>query len=235
MFRAVPTSLAAVLLLSVPATAAELILPQNRTAFYSAPVSRAGVTFPGEVIEFAIAGLKKDEKTTLEIVPVAKGLRSLSFEVKGDGSTILASLLAESLAPSSYTLKLGGKDAGTIHISSGVTTSTMLLSATVGNPKTAGSNFLLGNAFGFGLLDAKGMPSLDLRRRSSGMQAFDNAVRDNLPTVVYMYWSRSVRFLNIAAPGLGDSCPAESCPPCPARADCPTSRPGTAERGQGQS
>src|SRR5207253_9874969 len=86
--------------------------------------------------------------------------------------------------------KLDGKNAHTITVSSGVNVSTMLLSATVNNPKTAGSNFFLGNAFGFGLLDANGRPSLDLRhRRSTGLQAFDNAVRDNLPTVVYMYWT----------------------------------------------
>jgi hypothetical protein len=178
MSRILPAGLVvAMLALAAPAGAADLILPQNRGAFYSS-----------EAIEFAVAGLKKDEKTTLEIIPASKGLRPLSFTVAGDGSTVLATLPAGALAPGGYTLKLGGKDAGKLAISSGVNVSTMLLSATVGNPLTAGSNFFLGNAFSFGLLD-QGKPALELRRRSPGMQAFDNAVRDNLPTVVYMYWT----------------------------------------------
>src|SRR5262249_28338347 len=56
-------------------------------------------------------------------------------------------------------------------------------------PRSAGGNFLLSNAFGFGLFDHFGMPSRELWRRSGGMNAFDNAVRNNLPSLVYMYWT----------------------------------------------
>jgi hypothetical protein len=180
MFRTLLPGLAlAFVLPAVPIGAAEVILPQNRTAFYCA-----------EEIELAVAGLKKGEPATIEIVPAGKGLKPVSLKITGDGSTVLGVLPANALAPSAYTLRLDGKDAGKLTISSGVNVSPLLLSATVGNPKEAGANFFLGNAFGFGLLDHEGKPALDLRgRRSSGMQAFDNAVRDNLPTVVYMYWT----------------------------------------------
>jgi hypothetical protein len=179
MLRALWPALAFALLLAPRAQAAELILPQNRTAFYST-----------EPVELAVAGLKKGEKTALDIVPASKGLKTHSFPVPGNGSTVLAVLPAGALAPSAYTLRLGGKDAGKITVSAGGDPDTVLMSATVGNPRQAGANFLLGNAFGFGLLDPLGQPAKDLRgRRSSGMQAFDNAVRDNLPTVVYMYWT----------------------------------------------
>ncbi len=180
MFRALLPGLALALgPPAVPLRAAELILPQNRTAFYCS-----------EEIELAVAGLKKGEAVTIELVPAGKGLKPVALKVVGDGSTVAGILPANALAPALYTLRLEGKEAGKLTISSGVNVSPLLLSATVGNPKEAGANFLLGNAFGFGMLDHLGKPALDMRgRRSSGMQAFDNAVRDNLPTVVYMYWT----------------------------------------------
>src|SRR5262245_12803000 len=167
------------LLLAAPCTAAELILPQNRTAFYFTESNDPAV-------EFAIAGIGKGEKAKLELIPATKGLKTLSFEITGDGSTVLARLPGGVLAPSDYELKLDGKAAGKLTISSGVHASPLYLSATVGKPKTAGANFFLGNAFGFGLLDQNGQPSKDLRRRSMGMNVFDNAVREDLPTLVYM-------------------------------------------------
>src|SRR5262245_10170441 len=94
------------LLLAAPCPAADLILPQNRTAFYTR-----------EPIELAVAGLRKGEKATLELVPQGKGLEPLSFPFTGDGSTVLGVLPAGSLAPSSYTLRLGGKDAGKLTVS----------------------------------------------------------------------------------------------------------------------
>jgi hypothetical protein len=180
MPRSLPPCLALCLLLGpAPAGAAELVLPQNRTAFYAA-----------EPIELAVAGLKKGESAAVELVPAGKGLRSVSLALTGDGSTVLATLPANALAPSDYTVRLAGKDAAKLSVSSGVNVSPLLLSATVGNPKTAGANFLLGNAFSFGVLDPPGVPSAILRgRRSTGLQAFENAVRDNLPTVIYMYWT----------------------------------------------
>jgi hypothetical protein len=171
-------ALLGLLLFACRAGAAELILPQNRTAFYA-----------DEAVEVAVAGLKNGEPTRLEFVPAGKGLRPVSFPVVGDGSTVVARVPAGTLAPAAYRLRLGGKDAGALTVSSGVNVSPLGLSATVGNPKTAGANFLVGNAFSFGLLDPQGRPALDVRRRSAGMQAFDNAVRDNLPTLVYMYWT----------------------------------------------
>jgi hypothetical protein len=179
MHRTLLPALALACLIPSPLPAAELILPQNRTAFYCS-----------EPIELAVAGLKKDEAATVEFVPNNKGLKVVSIKITGDGSTVAGVLPTLALAPSAYTLRLNGKDAGKITISSGVNNSPMLLSATVGSPKEAGANFFLGNAFGFGLLDPQGRPALDVRgRRSTGLQAFDNAVRDNLPTVVYMYWT----------------------------------------------
>lgn len=166
------------LCLAAPCGAAELILPQNRNAFYS-----------NEPIEFAVAGLKQGDKSKLDLTPATKGIKPLSFEVSGDGSTVLAILPGGALAPSEYEVKLDGKAAGKLTISSGVNVSPLYLSATVGKPKTAGANCFLGNAFGFGLLDPLGQPSKNLRQRSLGMNAFENAVRDNLPSLVYTYWT----------------------------------------------
>src|SRR5262249_29342916 len=179
MTRTLGPALGLALLLTAPLRGAELILPQNRSAFYAS-----------EPIELAVAGLAKGATTTIELVPDRKGLKAVKLPVRGDGSTVLGVLPAHSPAPATYTLRLGGKDAGKLAVASGVNLSTMLLSQTVGNPRAGGANFLLGNAFGFGLLDGRGAPLRDPRgRRSGGLRLFDNAVRDNLPTVVYMYWT----------------------------------------------
>src|SRR5262245_40075217 len=117
----------AVGLFAAPLAAAELVLPQNRLAFYFA-----------DEIEVAVAGLKRGEKTTLDFVPSAKEPKPLSFKLTGDGSTLLAVLAGGTLAPGEYTLKLGGKGDRKITVSSNVRTSPMLLSGTVSKPKTAG-------------------------------------------------------------------------------------------------
>src|SRR2546423_610775 len=122
------------LCLAAPCGAAELILPQNRNAFHA-----------NEPIEFAVAGLKQGDRSKLELTPATKGLKALSFEVKADGGTVLAILAGGTLAPSEYEVKLDGKAAAKLTVSSGVNVSPLYLSATVGKPKTAGANFFLGN------------------------------------------------------------------------------------------
>jgi hypothetical protein len=161
------------------ALSAELILPQNRNAFYC-----------DEPIEIAVAGLSKGATAAVEFVPRKAGLTPLKFSVRGEGSTALVTLSPRALAPAAYTLRLDGKDAGLLTIASGVNVSPMLLSQTVADPKAAGGNFILGNAFGFGLLDPQGQPLRAIRgRRSGGLEAFENAIKADLPTVVYMYWT----------------------------------------------
>src|SRR5262245_22900950 len=101
--------------------AAELVLPQGRGAFYFA-----------DEVEVAVAGLKKGEETTLEFLPSARGVKPVSFELTGDGSTLLAVLAGGTLAPGEYTVRLDGKEGKKITVSPNVRTSPMLLSGTVG-------------------------------------------------------------------------------------------------------
>jgi len=50
-----------------------------------------------------------------------------------------------------------------------------------------GANFIVGNFFGSGLVGAHGQPDPAARgKRSSGLNAFENAIAKDLPTVVYM-------------------------------------------------
>lgn len=167
------------LLAMYSAHAAEVLLPQNRVAFYS-----------DEPIEFAVAGLNKGETSKLELTP-DKGASTLSFAVQGDGSTMLAVLPPNALAPGAYSVRLDGKDASKISVASGVLASTMLTSQSSGGMKEAGADFILGNAFSFGQMDANGQPLVaGLRgRRSLGLNAFDRAITQDLPTIVYMYWT----------------------------------------------
>jgi len=66
-----------VALLAVPACCAELLLPQNRTAFYSE-----------EAIEFAVAGLAPGDRATVALIPTDTMALPVDFTVTGTGSTI---------------------------------------------------------------------------------------------------------------------------------------------------
>jgi hypothetical protein len=183
MTRPLLPLLACAALLPIPSrlAAAELILPENRNAYYCA-----------EAIEFAVAGLDNGKAATVELVPQNKRLTAVTLPLKGDGGTLSIVLPAFSLAPSAYAVQLDGKDAATITVASGVNRSTMLLSQTIGwNDLAASSaNFIVGNAFSFGQLDPEGKPLKTFRgRRSAGLDAFDRAVALDLPTLVYMYWT----------------------------------------------
>src|SRR5262245_60864040 len=131
MSRFIP--LVACLLFASPVGAADLVLPQNRNAFYFA-----------DEIELAVAALKKGAEITLEFVPQTKGLSKLSFQLTGDGSTLLGVLPPNTLAPGGYTLRLGDKEVQKITVSSDVRPSPMLLSRMLDNPQAAGGNFRLG-------------------------------------------------------------------------------------------
>lgn len=158
--------------------AAELVLPQNRNAFYS-----------GEAIELAVAGLDKGATATLELVTTNPALAAVTLPVVGDGSTVLLSLPGNSLAPAAYTVKLDGKDASKLTVSAGVQQSPLLVSQT-GTLREGGANFILGNFFGSGLVGPDGQPDRNPRgKRSTGLSAFENAIAKDLPMVVYMYWT----------------------------------------------
>jgi len=170
-----------VAVLSPGIQAAELVFPQNRHAYYSE-----------EAVEMALAGLKEGDTATVELVPQKEGLSPVEFVVKGEGSTVTVTLPPLALAPALYAVRLDGQECGRITLSSGVNVSTLLLSQTsVGleGLREAGANFILGNAFEFGLLEPDGTPSRNLRRRSRGLDVFDRAIALDLPTLVYMYWT----------------------------------------------
>ena len=165
------------------ARAADVILPQGREAFYAS-----------EAIELAVAGLAKQAAATIELVPQDAALSPVKVPMTGDGSTVALVIPAGTLAPGGYVVKLDGKDAAKLTVSSGVVDSTMLLSQTVGweQLKPGGANYILGNAFSFGRFtpDGRGPLTTNLRSgRSQGLAVFDRAVAENLPTVVYMYWT----------------------------------------------
>lgn len=169
-------------LLASSSLAAELILPQNRKAFHSS-----------ESIEIAVAGLTRGEAVEVQLKPASPGASTLAFSVSGDGGTMNAVIPPRALAPGEYSVMLGGKETAKLTITSGVLSSTMLTSQTDswGNLQKGGANFIVGNAFSFGLLGPGGQPlKTDLRgRQSQGMQIFERAVAMDLPTLVYMYWT----------------------------------------------
>jgi hypothetical protein len=164
------------------AEAAELVLPQNRNAFLSR-----------ETIELAVAGLPVGQTAKIELVAKQEGVAPLTFDVQGDGSTVLVTLPPYALAAGEYGLRVDGQESQKLAVVSGTNVSPMLLSQTIGwnDLKKAGANFVLGNAFAFGLLTPDGKPLTEgLRgRRSAGFNAFEQALGMDLPTICYMYWT----------------------------------------------
>lgn len=160
-------------------SAAEIILPQNRNAYFST-----------EPIELAVAGVPAGGTARVELSPENPGAEALQFTVTGGSGTVNAILPPLTLAPNVYGLKLDGKPAGKLTVSTGVHRSTMLLSQTSTRPPEGGANFILGNAASFGLLDNQGQPLVDVRgKRSGGLAFFEDAVARDLPVVVYHYWT----------------------------------------------
>jgi len=161
--------------------AAEVVLPQERKAYYS-----------DEAVELAVAGLARGAGAKLEIVPQGNFAAPVSAAVAGDGSTVTLVVPPGALAPGNYLVKLEGKEQARLTISSGVRQSTCLVSQTVGwdELKPGGADYILGNAFSFGRLLPNGPMTTNLRAaRSGGLTVFDRAIAENLPTVVYMYWT----------------------------------------------
>ena len=174
-------SAGACLLLARVLGAQELILPQNRGAFYAE-----------EQIEIAVADLVSGTTATVEFAPQGSIALPLRFNVSGDGSTITIALPPFALAPARYNVRLNGRGNGIVTVVSGVSPSTALLSQS-GLPleelRQAGANFVVGKAFTFGLLGPGGSLPENPRGRSPGMEAFENAVERDLPTLVYAYWT----------------------------------------------
>lgn len=165
-----------------PLSAAELLFPQERQAFYS-----------HESIELAVAELPAGAKTVVELLPTRAGVAPVTFELLGKTGTTTVELTPGSLAPDVYVVKLDGKEVGKLTISSGVIDSTLLVSQTanVNELKAGGANFVVGNAFSYGRLNSQQTgPNLAPRgSKTIGMRVFEEAIAANLPTVVYMYWT----------------------------------------------
>ncbi len=155
--------------------AAEILLPQNRNAFYS-----------DEPIEVAVAGLAKDEIAEIEFAPAAGAAVAAKFKVTGDGSTAVAILPPRALAPGIYAIKINNGESAKIAVARGVRQSTFFISQT----GAGWSNFVVSNAFSFGLLDQDGQPLAEVRGKRSGtFNTYEKYVADDTPSLIYMYWT----------------------------------------------
>lgn len=170
-------SVALALVPLVGARADEVILPKGRHAYYAA-----------ESVEIAVADVK--DKAIIELVPQKPGATAVKIVVSKGGRTAAYGLPPYALAPNVYTIKLNGKDAGKLTISTGVHRSTMLLSQTSTRAPEGGANFIVGNAASFGLIEGRGLLLLDVRgKKSPGMSFLEQAVLADLPLLIYHYWT----------------------------------------------
>jgi hypothetical protein len=163
------------------AQAAQLVLPQERNAYYC-----------DEPIKLAIAGLAPGATAKIQLAAEDSSLAPVAAEVRGNGETLTLVVPPGTLAPAAYAIRLDGHTAARLVIASGTLDSTLLLSATVraDQIRAAGGNFAVGNAFAFGRLAAGAPRTTQLRAaRSPGLAALDRSIADNRPTLIYMYWT----------------------------------------------
>ncbi|MFW6061126.1 MAG: hypothetical protein ACODAQ_13175, partial [Phycisphaeraceae bacterium] len=163
--------------------AAEVVLPQVRSAYHSS-----------EPIELAIVGLGENTTATLSIEPTEAGAAEpLAFDVTGELGSELFELPPYTLAPGEYNVTVAAADDQskpvTLRIARGVPRSTMYFSQTGRATPEAGANFSLSNAFNFGLRTREGEAALDVRRYSRGMRIHEDLIARDVPDLVYMYWT----------------------------------------------
>lgn len=164
--------------LSAPIGAAEVILPDERSAYYSE-----------EPIEFAVAGLKLGQSATLKITPQGESTAK-PVDIQVSAKATAMKLPPYALAPGKYLISANGDGSVTLTIASGVNDSTMLVSQTSVRAPGGGANFILGNSFIWGRLTREGQPETNPRgKKSPGFQTFEKATAANLPVNVYMYWT----------------------------------------------
>lgn len=159
--------------------AAEVVLPQNRTAYFVA-----------EPVELAVAGLAKGAQAEVALVPQGKAAE-LKFRVQGDGGTVAVRIPPYTLAPATYQVAVDGQATNaSILVARGVRNSTMFTSQTISPAQLAatGGNFAVSNAFSYGILN-QGLPSDQPRQRGPGMQIEDRHIGMDVPSLVYMYWT----------------------------------------------
>jgi len=165
------------LLTGLLAGSAEIILPQGRTAFFSR-----------EPIEIAVADLATG--ALAEVKFTAEGAGPVTFTVDGEGTQTLV-LPPNALAPGDYAIVLDGQHTKhTLKVRRGIHRSTMYVSQT-GGPEKGLANFNVSNAFAFGRLDGRtGLPTEDPRARvSSTLKHYDDAFAEDIPFMIYMYWT----------------------------------------------
>jgi len=166
---------------SFAADVAEIVLPQDRTAYYA-----------DEAFELAVAGLAQGAAASVELVSRDPALAPLKFQVSGDGAAVNTLIPAGSLARGVYAIHLDGKDTKvSVTIAAGVADSTMLVSQTdrAESLRPGGANFAIASVPGQGLLGPDGLPSRELRRHGGGIDFFNRAIAADLPSLIYMYWT----------------------------------------------
>ena len=156
---------------------ADLVLPQNRGAFYSR-----------ERIELAVIGLEEGQNATVELRDAAGTLAPVQLQATGDGSTVTLILPPHSLAGGDYDIHVDGEKRASISVRHGLPDTTLNVGQT-GPGRKAGGTFNVSNAFSFGLPDGDG-PRIDVRNRKSRMFVhYENSIKDNMPDLIYMYWT----------------------------------------------
>jgi len=163
------------------AQAANIVMPQNRHAFYVS-----------EPIEIAVSGLTVGQSAQIVLTPAVKTHAPVSFKVTGDGSSPAVTIAAGTLAPDTYAITLDGVAGQPITVSSGVWDSSLLLSQTVaaGTVRSYGGDFVLGNAGMSSVYDADGQPTAAPRGKyTTSGNAYESDIASNLPTIEYEYWT----------------------------------------------
>ncbi|MCM8802719.1 MAG: hypothetical protein NC827_05365 [Candidatus Omnitrophica bacterium] len=155
-----------------------MFFPNLRKAYYS-----------NEEIEISLTDIR-DEKIKIEIIPTIDQQKPVNIDLNIKDKSVSLKFPPYSFSPGKYIILINGVKKGELIVSSGIIDSETFVSQVdnIERLKEGGGNFIVGNAFSFGIID-DGKPSLDVRRKTFNLNYFEKAIENNLPTLIYMYWT----------------------------------------------
>jgi hypothetical protein len=146
-----------------------------------------------------VAGLAKDEKTTLRLIPSVSGDRSpaetVEIPLRGDGSSVHLVIPPHALVPCVYEIRLDERpQKQKLIVGHGVPNSTTRISQVDKPLSEAGGNMAVGNLFNAGLVLPDGTPRRSFHgpgdvNQSAALEGMSKLLAENTASLIYMYWT----------------------------------------------
>ena len=157
------------------AQAISVVWPNNRDVYFS-----------NDVVEISFSELEDGIDYFVTISPAGKGINKID-RITVNSNTTFLSFLPYTFAPGEYDITVDGQRLSKMTIVSGVHQSSMLVSQT---DSSGWGNFIVSNAFQFGLLNNQNEPIVDIRgQKSEPIKSYEEHMRQGRILLCYMYWT----------------------------------------------